>query len=200
MDTSNPSSEQTASSGVVRATLRRDKLAARLALDNDTHAALSNQIETHLAALLTPLAAQTLAFCAPVRGEFDMRPLAALLIKRGWHSAMPIIDIVEAPMSFRAWTPASAMSVDRYGIPVPASGDILVPSIVLLPLVAFDLQGYRLGYGGGYFDRTLATMVPRPLAIGVGFELARVDDIGPQPHDIRLDAVVTEAGIEHHSK
>lgn len=200
MDTSNPSAEHVADSGVFRAALRRDKLAARMALDNDTHTLLSNQIEAHLAALLAPLAAQTMAFCAPFRGEFDMRPLATLLIERGWRSAMPIVNPVDAPMSFRAWTPASTMDVDRYGIPVPASGDTLVPSIVLLPLVAFDPKGYRIGYGGGYFDRTLAAMVPRPLAIGIGFELARVDDIEPQSHDIRLDTIVTEAGVVHHAR
>jgi 5-formyltetrahydrofolate cyclo-ligase len=71
------------------------------------------------------------------------------------------------------------MALDRHGIPVPAAGEELGPAIVLLPLVAFDPQGFRLGYGGGYFDRTLATMVPRPLAVGVGFELGRVAAIRP---------------------
>ena len=75
----------------------------------------------------------------------------------------------------------------------------MLPNIILLPLVAFDRQGFRLGYGGGYFDRTLAALVPRPLAIGVGFELARVADIRPQAHDLPLDAVVTEAGIVRHA-
>jgi 5,10-methenyltetrahydrofolate synthetase len=87
------------------------------------------------------------------------------------------------------------MSADRYGIPIPQDDAELIPDIVLLPLLAFDAQGFRLGYGGGYFDRTLATMVPRPLAIGVGFELGQVPDIRPQAHDIGLDAVVTEAGV-----
>lgn len=199
MDTFNSSAKHIADSVVFRAALRADKLVARMTLDKDTHAALSNQIEAHLAALLAPLPAQTIAFCAPFRGEFDMRPLASLLIERGWRCAMPVVDAADAPMRFRGWTSGCAMDVDRFGIPVPANGDTRVPGIVLLPLVAFDPQGYRLGYGGGYFDRTLAAMVPRPLAIGVGFELARVDDIGPQSHDIRLDAVVTEAGIEHHA-
>jgi hypothetical protein len=87
------------------------------------------------------------------------------------------------------------MGADRYGIPIPADGAALMPDIVLLPLLAFDAQGFRLGYGGGYFDRTLAAMVPRPQAIGVGFELGRVADIRPQAHDARLDAIVTEAGV-----
>jgi 5,10-methenyltetrahydrofolate synthetase len=189
-----PSAEHAPDQGGFRAALRREKLAARLALDLATHAALSAGIEQHLAALLLPLAPQTLAFCAPVRGEFDARPLASRLIGRGWHAAMPVVTAVDAPMGFRAWTPASAMGADRYGIPIPADGAAVIPDIVLLPLLAFDGQGFRLGYGGGYFDRTLAAMVPRPQAIGVGFELARVPVIRPEEHDIRLDAVVTEAG------
>ncbi len=200
MDTPTPSSKHIADSGAFRAALRRDKIAARIALDESARSALSKRIETHLAALLTPLAPQTLAFCAPVRGEFDVRPLATLLIQCGWRSAMPVADSTDAPMSFRGWTPGCAMAVDRHGIPIPAAGASVVPHIVLLPLVAFDPQGFRLGYGGGYFDRTLAAMVPRPLAIGVGFELARVDSIEPLPHDIPLDAIVTEAGIEHHER
>jgi len=91
------------------------------------------------------------------------------------------------------------MGVDRHGIPIPQDGPNIVPDIVLLPLVAFDTQGFRLGYGGGYFDRTLAMLVPRPLAIGVGFELGRVADIRPQAHDIRLNAVCTEIGVTRHS-
>jgi 5,10-methenyltetrahydrofolate synthetase len=190
-----PSGEHPADSSVVRAALRRDKLAARLALDPQTIAALSARIESHLATLLTHRPPQRLAFCAPVRNEFDARPLVATLLAQGWRAAMPVVETTHAPMVFRDWTPASCMTVDRHGIPIPIEGAVVVPTIVLLPLLAFDARGFRLGYGGGYFDRTLALLVPRPLAIGVGFELARVADIQPQDHDQRLDAVVTEAGI-----
>ena len=195
MSATPPSAEYSPDHGVFRAALRREKLAARLALDAADHASLSAGLEQHLAALLLPLAPQTLAFCAPVRGEFDARPLASRLIDLGWRAALPVVTTVDAPMHFQSWTPSSAMGADRYGIPIPADGAQLVPDIVLLPLVAFDAQGFRLGYGGGYFDRTLAAMVPRPRAIGVGFELARVPDIRPQAHDIRLDALATEAGV-----
>ena len=91
------------------------------------------------------------------------------------------------------------MLPDRYGIPYPVSGQILFPDVLLLPVNAFDAAGYRLGYGAGYFDRTLAQLAAqkrRPLAIGVGFELARVDSIHPAAHDVPLDAVVTEGGID----
>lgn len=200
MVTPTSSSEHIADSFVFRAAVRREKLAARMALDPKTHLALSARVEAHLAALLTPFPPQILAFCAPVRGEFDVRPLASSLIERGWHTAMPIVETSNAPMSFRSWTPSSAMTIDRHGIPIPAQGQHILPAIVLLPLLAFDPQGFRLGYGGGYFDRTLATLVPRPLAIGVGFELAQVADIRAQTHDIRLDVVVTETGIVRHAR
>lgn len=195
MTASSASSEHIADSSVFRAALRREKLAARMALDEKAHAALSARVDAHLAALLMPLPPQALAFCAPVRGEFDARPLASLLIDRGWRAAMPVVETAYAPMGFRTWTPSSAMDIDRHDIPIPLNGSAIVPDIVLLPLVAFDTRGFRLGYGGGYFDRTLATLVPRPWAIGVGFELARVADIRPQTHDMPLDAVVTEAGV-----
>lgn len=195
-----PSAEHIADSAVYRATLRREKLAARIALDQETRAALEKRISAHLEALLAPLAPRTLAFCSPVRGEFDARPLAHLLIERGWLSAMPVVIAADAPMTFRSWTPSSAMGTDRHGIPIPAHGETVVPDIVLLPLLAFDPRGFRLGYGGGYFDRTLAASVPRPFSIGIGFELGRVADIRPQVHDIPLDAVVTEAGIMRNAR
>lgn len=195
MTAHSPSGEHIADFPVSRAALRREKLAARMALDEKTRAEFSARIEAHLAMLLAPLPPQTLAFCAPVRGEFDARPLASRLIDRGWQAAMPIVVETDAPMRFRGWTPASAMSVDRYDIPIPQDGPDLVPDVVLLPLLAFDAQGFRLGYGGGYFDRTLAALVPRPLAIGIGYELGRVADIRPQTHDIPVAAIITEAGI-----
>jgi 5-formyltetrahydrofolate cyclo-ligase len=74
------------------------------------------------------------------------------------------------------------------------SGAWLMPDLILLPLNGFDAAGYRLGYGGGYFDRTLAALSPRPLAVGVGFEINRLDSIQPESHDQRLDWIVTEAG------
>jgi 5-formyltetrahydrofolate cyclo-ligase len=96
-------------------------------------------------------------------------------------------------MVFRAWSPECAMSEGLYGIPVPQGTDEVRPDLVLLPLVGFDAARFRLGYGGGYYDRTLAGLAPRPRTIGIGFELARLATVHPQPHDIALDAIVTEA-------
>lgn len=178
----------------LRAALRREKLAAREALDAAARAAAAARIEGHLAALLAPRPPATLAFCWPVRGEFDCRPLALELLAKGWRLCQPVVTATGEAMSFRAWTPESAMTSDPYGIPVPAAGAALRPDIVLVPLVAFDERRYRLGYGGGYFDRTLAALAPAPYAIGIGYEVARAASVHPQAHDVPMDMIVTEAG------
>lgn len=190
-----PSPEHAADCAAIRAALRREKLAARLAMPAAVHAEASACITGHLRNLLATRAPGTIAFCAPVQNEHDTRPLIAELLTLGWRAAMPVVVSKNDAMAFRSWTPDCAMTDDRHGIPIPAAGAERKPDVVLLPLVAFDPAGYRLGYGGGYFDRTLAAQVPRPLAFGVGFELARVPDIRPQAHDVRLDAIITEAGV-----
>lgn len=194
MALADPSSNQGPDSAAFRSRLRRVKIEARLAMSGDEHARASREIEAHLASLLADRPAQVIAFCWPLRREFDCRPLVGRLLAMGWQGAQPVVVAPNSPMVFRPWTPTTEMTVDRHGIPIPAGDGSLLPDVVLLPLVAFDGAGFRIGYGGGYFDRTLAAMSPRPLAIGVGFELARVESTRPQPHDVRLDAVVTEAG------
>ncbi|MDP1956852.1 MAG: 5-formyltetrahydrofolate cyclo-ligase [Rhodocyclaceae bacterium] len=175
--------------------MRREKIAARLALPEEMHALASAHILDRLSQLLQPRPPGTLAFCWPVRAEVDCRPLMLDLIRAGWQAAMPTVVTPAAPMQFRAWSPDAPMTTDPFGIPVPQTAHCVTPDVVLLPLVAVDPAGYRLGYGGGYFDRTLAAAVPRPLTIGVGFELAIVPDIHPEPHDIPLDIIVTETGM-----
>ena len=179
----------------LRTALRRQRLAARSALADDERRPASARIEAHLTALLSDRPAGTLAFCWPIRGEFDCRPLAGKLLARGWRLCQPVAVEEGRPLVFRRWTPTTPMARDHHGIPVPAAGESVTPDVVLVPLVAFDAHGYRLGYGGGYFDRTLASMAPRAFAVGVGFELARADSVHPQPHDVPMDAVVTEAGV-----
>ncbi len=177
-----------------RAALRARLIAAREALPPALHAELSRRIERHLAGLLEALAPAVLAFCWPHRGEFDARALVAARIEGGLRACLPIVVDSGLPLEFREWAPASEMMAGRYGIPVPAGGARLRPDAILMPLNAFDASGCRLGYGGGYFDRSLAALAPRPRAVGVGFELARVDSLDPQPHDQPMDFIVTEAG------
>ncbi len=99
------------------------------------------------------------------------------------------------PLEFRHWWPGVAMEKGVYDIPVPRDTPILLPDVLLVPPVGIDAQGYRLGYGGGYFDRTLAAMVRKPVCIATAFEISRIDSLDPQAHDVRMDFVVSETGI-----
>lgn len=177
-----------------RNALRSRLIAAREALPAAEHARLSQAIERHLADLVDATSPRILAFCWPFRAEFDARSLIAARLPHGLRACLPVIMDSNSPLEFREWTPHSEMIEDRYGIHIPARRDVLRPDAILMPLNGFDGAGYRLGYGGGYFDRSLAGMNPRPLAIGVGFELARLDSIRPQAHDLPMDFIVTEAG------
>ena len=177
-----------------RNALRSRLIAAREALPAPEHARLSQAIERHLADLVDATSPRILAFCWPFRAEFDARSLIAARLPHGLRACLPVVMDSNSPLEFREWTPHSEMIEDRYGIHIPARRDVLRPDAILMPLNGFDGAGYRLGYGGGYFDRSLAGMNPRPLAIGVGFELARLDSIRPQAHDLPMDFIVTEAG------
>ena len=167
-------------------------VARRAALSVAEHDALSARIVAHaLAALPAPVVA---AFCWPIKHEPDVRGLLAAWARAGVRTALPVVVAEGQPLAFREWTPETPLAPDRYGIPTPTTGEWLTPDLILLPLNGFDAAGYRLGYGGGYFDRTLAALAPRPLAVGVGFEINRVDSIRPEAHDQRLDWIVTENG------
>ena len=181
-----------------RRTLRRQLVERRLALSPDSFSLLSATIREHLRSHFPQLSGLRVAFCWPVKNEPDLRPLLSSWLesgKTGFAALLPVVTAVDAPLSFRAWTPACRMIDDRYGIPEPADGAFLLPQALLIPVNAFDAAGFRLGYGGGFFDRTLAALQPAPLSIGVGFELARVDSVFPEAHDMRLDAMVSEAGV-----
>lgn len=166
----------------------------RLALTAEMHGKFSAAIVRHLLEQLPHLGTRVVAFCWPVKNEPDVRAAFEIWRREGGRAVLPVVLEEGAPLAFRAWEPDNPLAADRYGIPTPTAGDWLVPDAILLPLNAFDGAGYRLGYGGGFFDRTLAALSPRPLAVGVGFEMNRVDSIRPEPHDQRLDWIVTEAG------
>lgn len=134
-------------------------------------------------------------FCWPHRGEYDPRPMMNFIQAHGAIVALPEVVGKHEPLSFRKWWPEAPMKAGAYGIPVPDNTPLVSVAAIIIPMIGFDQRGFRLGYGGGYFDRTLAAISPRPLAIGVAFEMARLPDLRPQPHDIPMDFIVTEAGI-----
>ena len=200
MAESHTSTDNSPDSFAVRAAMRKQCLAARIALAQTPahHANRSALIQYHLIAWFSQQAPSSFSFCAAVRGEFDCQPLAVHLISLGWRASMAVASDPATALSFRHWTPEAPMTADHYGIPVPQTSSVAAPEVLLIPLVAFDDEGYRLGYGGGFFDRTLAGFAdasPKPIAIGVGFALSRVDSVLPQAHDQRMNLIVTEGGI-----
>jgi 5-formyltetrahydrofolate cyclo-ligase len=154
----------------------------------------STQIDHALRGLLTKRPG-ILGIYWPFRAEFDPRPLVEWAIAAGRTVALPAVIDKKGPLEYRAWRPGEPLIDGVWNIPVPEKREIVVPALVLAPLVGFDEHCYRLGYGGGYFDRTLAALMPRPFAIGVGFGVQRLATIYPQSFDMPMDVIVTEAGI-----
>ena len=172
---------------------RERLIALRQALPADARRRWSERIEAGLRACLAERPG-ILGVYWPFRAEFDPRPLIDWAVVEGRGVALPVVIDKKGPLEYRAWRPGEPLVDGVWQIPVPEKRDIVVPAIVLAPLVGFDAGGYRLGYGGGYFDRTLAAMSPRAWAIGVGFAVQELATIYPQPFDIPMDLIVTEAG------
>ena len=181
-----------------RNALRRQLVDRRMQLSPEEHAQFSARIGALIGQHFPQLAHQRVAFCWPFKNEPDLRPLIESWIARGEPGFMALLPVVRAPrtpLGFRAWTPTCVMARDSYGIPTPAEGEFVTPQALLIPANGFDSAAYRIGYGGGFFDRTLAALGSGALSIGVSFELARLDSIHPQTHDLPLNAIVTEAGV-----
>jgi 5-formyltetrahydrofolate cyclo-ligase len=174
-------------------------VAARMALDAHRLAGMRGAIDAHITRAFPALVQGIVAFCWPYRNEYDARYLARHLRAQGARTALPVVVASGQPLIFRLWKPGDVLAKGVYDIPYPAAGDAVVPDAALVPMNGFDAGGYRLGYGGGFFDRTLAALraggSQRPLAIGVTYELARMETIHPQPHDIPMDYVITERGV-----
>lgn len=167
---------------------RRDRTAAEIGGCGDALAAV------FAAAVTVPDGAVVSGFF-PFGNEIDVMPLLARLRAAGHEIALPVVTPRGEPLVFRRWRPADAMARGPFGIRQPRDdAPVLVPDLLLVPLLAFDRRGRRLGYGGGYFDRTLAGLRAqgRPLAVGVAFAAQEVDAVPVADYDQPLDWVATE--------
>ena len=133
----------------------------------------------------------------PIKGEFDALP--ALF---RWSEAdpkrrigLPVVDKLSKQLSFQVWYPGCEMEADAYGIPKPKGTPVFQPSLLLVPCVGFGPRGIRLGYGGGFYDRTLATLVPRPFTVGLAYSQGFLPWLQAEPHDVPLDTVLTDEGL-----
>jgi 5-formyltetrahydrofolate cyclo-ligase len=174
---------------------RERLIAARVAIEPTVLDSWRRRMDITLERSFPGLARCRLAFCWPIKGEYDARHLARTLRSRGALTCLPVVVKAKSPLIFREWHPGVEMVKGALDIPYPVNSAEIVPEAVLLPMNGWDMQGYRLGYGAGFFDRTLASLAKRPLTIGVTYELAKLDTIHPQEWDIPLDYVVTERGV-----
>jgi 5-formyltetrahydrofolate cyclo-ligase len=171
---------------------RQRLIEARLAIAASERTRLAGEIAEGLDAAIGDAAGRLVSLYWPFRGEPDLRPWAASIIERGGRVALPVVVEKGRPLVFRAWRPGDKLEKGVWNIPVPAAGPEVQPDIVISPVVGFDGRNYRLGYGGGFFDRTLAAMPAKPMVIGIGYAASAIATIYPQPHDIPMDMIVTE--------
>jgi 5,10-methenyltetrahydrofolate synthetase len=173
---------------------RRRLIALRLAMTDAERVRAGRAIEAALEARFPPGSVDVLGGYWPIQGEFDALPYLRRTLGAGGEVALPLATKRGAVLRYRRWTSETPMAAGFWDIMHPVEGPELTPTALLVPLVGFDADGHRLGYGGGFFDRTLAAWKPRPLAIGVGFEIGRLATITPRDHDQPMDAIITEAG------
>jgi 5-formyltetrahydrofolate cyclo-ligase len=139
----------------------------------------------------------------PIKGEFDALPALHRWKEDGElleqpqrrRIGLPVVDKATKTLSFHAWYPGCPMEEDAYGIPKPKDTEVVTPTLLFVPCVGYGPGGYRLGYGGGFYDRTLASLQPRPFTVGLGFAMGYLDDLEPQAHDVPLDAILNDHGV-----
>ncbi|MGD9726410.1 MAG: 5-formyltetrahydrofolate cyclo-ligase [Hyphomicrobiaceae bacterium] len=173
---------------------RERLIAARLALSAEERTAHAERLAADLDAVIDRIAPRSVSLYWPFRGEPDLRAWMQRVQGKGLRIALPVVIAKGQPLVFREWQPGTPLARGVWNIPYPADGEPIVPGVVIAPLVGFDPAGYRLGYGGGFFDRTLATLAPRPVAIGVGHTIGALETIYPQSHDIAMDWVLLGDG------
>ncbi len=177
-------------------TVERERLIAlRLAIPAEERRRLSERIARELDRLLGDLSGRTVAAYLPFRGEPDLRFWIEGLSMRGAIAALPVVVAPRSPLEFRTWSRGEPLRPGVWNIPVPAGGTVVTPDVVIAPVVGYDAACYRLGHGGGFYDRTLAALPRRPRILGVGYERLALRTIYPQTYDVPMDAVVTEAGV-----
>jgi len=178
-----------------RKRVREELIQRRTALSADTRRSLGKRACARMVEAVDLRAFEVLGFCWPIRGEFDVTDVAKQHLAWGGQIALPVVVAKSSALEFWRWYPGMPMRTGIWNIPIPRVREVLTPNTVIAPLVGFDESGFRLGYGGGYFDRTLAAASPRPFAIGLGYADSALPTIYPQVHDIPMNLIVTEAEV-----
>lgn len=174
---------------------RKRLIEERLAVPAELRARAAARIADCLTHEIGAVEDQVIGIYWPFRGEPDLREWGHHAIAQRARLALPVVVEKGKPLVFRGWAPGDKLEKGIWNIPIPSGGENVVPNIVIAPLVGFDAGGFRLGYGGGFYDRTLASLPAKPLTIGVGFGFARLETIFPQWHDIAMDRLIIEDAL-----
>lgn len=181
-----------------KAALRLKAHAARAAMPSDSRAEAAKVVARHFFESVPLHEGEVVAAYWRIRDELDCQPILVRLMDANQRVVLPVVVGPEEPLELRVWEPGTALYEAGFGTLAPSDlAPRAEPDVVLMPLLGFDGRGTRLGYGGGYYDRTLARMSKKPRLIGLAFAAQEVEDIPRETHDIPLDAIVTENGVRH---
>ncbi len=172
----------------------RARLLAARALPSEERGRATAALIEGLDRIVTPEAGLNIAVYWPIRGEPDLRSWMESVHAAGARVLLPVVVEKGAPLEFHAWSPGCRMARGFWNILVPADGEVHVPDVVVAPLVGVDEELYRLGNGGGYYDRTLVRLAPRPRIIGVGLSGCLLPSIYPMPWDVPMSEVLLSDG------
>ncbi|ODT48795.1 5-formyltetrahydrofolate cyclo-ligase [Devosia sp. 63-57] len=179
-----------------KAGLRKTAHAARATLSADERSAAAEAVAAHFFDKIAYEPEQVIAGYWRIRDELDCQPILVRLMDGGQRVVLPVVDGADKPLDLRVWEADAPLYEAGFGTLAPSDlAPRAVPDIVLMPLLGFDAAGTRLGYGGGYYDRTLAALPRKPLLVGLAFDVQELQDIPREEHDVPLDAVITEAGV-----
>ncbi len=177
-----------------KTTLRRSLLTLRLSLENDQRQLWDKQICHYVEHYIEKHQIKSLGVYFAIRNEPELTQLYQSLASKDITLSLPIVISQNAPLQFAKWQPGDLLIKENYGIPVPKQKEIVpIPNAVLVPCLGFSQNRYRLGYGGGYFDRTLEQK-PRPHTIGIAYSCLQID-FPVQQYDIPMDCIITEKNI-----
>jgi len=178
-----------------KSVLRRQLQAERLTL-HDRHQRAA-RLQDALRIWLVTRHERSIGAYWPIKGEFDALPALFRWSegREGRIIGLPVMDRDTKQLAFHVWYPGCPMEDDAYGIPKPKDTEAFHPELLLVPCVGYGPRGLRLGYGGGFYDRTLAALAPRPATAGLGYAHGYVPWLAAEPHDVPLEAILTEDGV-----
>lgn len=181
-----------------KAALRIRARAARASLDHGERAEAAKAVARHFFDAIPLTSADVVAAYWRIRDELDCQPILVKLMDSNQTVVLPVVLGPEEPLDLRVWEQGASLYESGFGTLAPSElAPRAEPDIVIMPLLGFDSRGTRLGYGGGYYDRTLANLKKKPKLVGLAFAAQELDRIPREPHDVPLDAIVTEAGVRH---